>query len=318
MTDPVLKPLSSSYGPDQLARIDAAIRKARPPEVSPFEPISRTERAKFQHDATLKAAPPIVVVPPPPSDPMPPIAGPWRLHWREEFDDGIAKILERWNVLDGSTYGDGNNEDQTYMRRNLEWYSEGPGVTSLRIHAESDLTSGFLTTRAQGGPQKFSYLHGYCEARIKCPAGSLYWPAFWMVGGVGAPHGWASYGEFDVMEAYGPRPSAAESNFHYGLEPANKNIGGRAHGLDIPNTEWHRYGLLWEADQLTWYYDGVGVRNYRPLVAEALDTLQYEHSFILNLALGGDGPRGYGWQPGDLSGLPGVMEVDYVRVWQRP
>lgn len=313
MTDPIkLWPISSSYGMEdrgQLARIDAAIRAQRPPEVSQLEPISRQERAKFQHDATLAAAPKLPPVSVPPSEPVPPIAGPWHLAWSDEFDGDLSK----WNVLDNSTYGDGNNEIQTYMRANV-----GVANGALMLVAGIGPKSGFVTTRAQGGPQKFSYKHGYCEARIKCPSGSLYWPAFWLVGGVGAPRGWASYGEFDVMEAYGPRPKAAESNYHYGLEPGNKNIGGTAHNLDPDNTNWHTYGLNWTAERLEWWYDGVLVRSYVPVSGPALDALQYEHSFILNLALGGDGPKGYGWKPGDLSGLPGIMEIGYVRVWQRP
>lgn len=299
MTD--LTPITSSYGADQLARIDHAIK------MQPGVKATRQERAKYVHDLVLAHTPKLPSAPSEPAgDPMPPdaVPGPWRLLWNEDFTGDLAA----WNVQDRSTFGDGNNEAQTYMAANVE-VRDG----TLRLKAKSDLTSGMVTTRKQGGPQRFKYRHGYCEARIRCPLGSIYWPAFWMVGAEGTGP-WPAYGEFDVCEVYGPRPLAAESNYH---RPGG-NIGGRAHPVLFGVGEWHTYGLLWDASSLTWVYDGQVVRTHRPTSETALAPLQLEHSFILNLALGGNGPAGYGWEEGDLSGLPGIMEVDYVRVWQRP
>jgi beta-glucanase (GH16 family) len=111
------------------------------------------------------------------------------------------------------------------------------------------------------------------------------------------------------------------------------------------------YGLEWGPDKLTWYVNGRKVRYvnskgvYR-IEPDGRSTLEntisklgkpsipfskvfsYSHSIIFNLAVGGNGPRyktygytGYDTKKGYVNGNlvatnPGVMEVDYVRVYQ--
>jgi beta-glucanase (GH16 family) len=116
-------------------------------------------------------------------------------------------------------------------------------------------------------------------------------------------------------------------------------------------TDYNTYGFLWENNRITWFVNGRKVRYfdgtslYRIEQSGAL-TLEgttatlgtpaipfstvfgYDHSIILNMAIGGDGPRysSYGYTGIDTAGgynngnlamqNPGVMEVDYVRVYQ--
>jgi beta-glucanase (GH16 family) len=205
-------------------------------------------------------------------------------------------------------------------------------------------TSGMVTTRQQGGPMKFKFRQGYAEVRMRVPRGNLYWPAFWLVGASdGSSPGWPAYGEIDVTEIYGSKPDISESNFHR----TGGNIGARNHnvvtkssssGVNInpPNpfvaggtNDWHTYGINWTANQLQWFIDGVLVRTYNASSSADTAALGYEHSMILNLAMGGNGPRypdhgytgnesGSGYNDGNLvADLPGAMEVDYVKVWQR-
>ncbi len=70
------------------------------------------------------------------------------------------------------------------------------------------------------------------------------------------------------------------------------------------------------------------MRSYTASTKADRKALGYEKSIMLNLAIGGTGPRGAGrgytggesngtYSNGNLSAdIPGVMEVDYVRVWQ--
>jgi beta-glucanase (GH16 family) len=114
---------------------------------------------------------------------------------------------------------------------------------------------------------------------------------------------------------------------------------------------YQTYGFQWEGDRLTWYVNGRKTRyfdgtNLYRIEQNGSQTLEntigslgtpaipfstvfnYDHSIILNLAVGGNGPRynyygytGYdtanGYVDGNLvADNPGTMEVDYVRVYQ--
>ena len=193
---------------------------------------------------------------------------------------------------------------------------------------------------------KFKFRQGYAEVRMRVPRGNIYWPAFWLVGaGDGSSPGWPDYGEIDVTEIYGSKPDISESNFHR----AGGNIGARNHnvknplsssssGLNInpPNpllaggtNNWHTYGINWTANRCSGSSTGSWSARTTPRRPPTLAALGYEHSMILNLAMGGNGPRysdhgytgnesGGGYNNGNLvADLPGAMEVDYVKVWQR-
>ncbi len=277
----------------------------------------------------------------------------WKTVFDDEFD-GSGVDPSRWNVQDNSNYGTGNNEDQCYKAANttvaggtLRLTGKRETVTGCGSNPDGGnsnfYTSGMVTTRQQGGGMKFKYRHGYTEVRMRVPRGNLYWPAFWLVGaGDGSSPGWPDYGEFDVTEIYGSRPDISESNFHR----AGGNIGARNHNVTTKGSssslsinapsplvaggtnDWHTYGFNWTDDTLQWFIDGVLVRTYTAGSAADRAALGYEHSIILNLAMGGNGPRssdhgytgiesGGGYSDGNLNAdLPGTMEIDYVRVWQ--
>lgn len=296
--------------------------------------------------------------PPPPSTGQPPTAvtggATWHAIWADEFS-GAAVDTTKWNVADNSNFGSGNNEDECYRAANttvsggtLRMVGRRQTVTGCGTNPNGGgtyyFTSGMVTTRAQGGPVRMKYRHGYAEVRMRVPRGNIYWPAFWTVGaGDGSSPGWPAYGEIDITEIYGSKPDVSESNFHR----TGGNIGARGHnvtnlfstssGVNInpPNpfvtggvNGWHTYGLNWTSNRLDWIIDGLKVRTYNAAGNADLTALAYEHSIILNLAMGGNGPQyanhGYtgqdsasGYSNGNLvADLPGTMEVDYVRIWQ--
>src|SRR5205807_1511303 len=132
------------------------------------------------------------------------------------------------------------------------------------------------------------FTYGTAAARMKLPAGSGFWPAFWALGN----GDWPDTGEIDVMEnvgepdwfsvaLHGPRYSGETPlvNRHY--FPAGKDA-----------TEWHVYSVDWTKDSLLFRVDGLLVyRATRPMVEHfgrwAYDNPKY---LILNLALGGAYP----------------------------
>lgn len=236
----------------------------------------------------------------------------WAYIFNEDFD-GTAVNTTRWNVQNNSTFGDSNNEEQTYMAANV---TVSNGTVKLFGNTQT-LDSGMITTRQQGGPLKFKYRHGYAEVRMRAPGGAPYWPAFWLVGASdGSSPGWPAYGEFDVSEIYGPRPASSESNFHYGTSSSPQRIGARAHNVGS-TLDWHTYGFNWTASKIEWFIDGVLVRSHTASGSSQIDALGYEHGIILNLAIGGNGPEYYGYQNGTSENYPsGNLEIDYVKVWQ--
>ncbi len=247
---------------------------------------------------------------PPNIDGQPPAAVTGGAIWNRVFDDefnGTSIDTSQWNVQDHSTFGSSNDEQECYMASNA---NEGGGSLNLIAAAGGagcpgySVSSGMVTQRAQGGPQHFSFTHGYIEARIKvAPFGPAAWPAFWLVGAQGSPS-WPDYGEMDIAEMYGPNPTTAEPNYH-------DSSGTRGNVLaDVgPIAGWHTYALNWTDSGLTWFYDGRSVSHINA-------TNDIAHSVILNYAIGGDGPSYAGFSGSVSSSLPSTMSVDYVRIWQ--
>jgi beta-glucanase (GH16 family) len=190
---------------------------------------------------------------------------------------------------------------------------------------------------------KMKFKQGYAEVRMRVPRGNLYWPAFWLADpGDGSAPGWPAYGEIDISEIYGSHPDVSESNFHKTGGDIGAGIhnvtrpGSSSTGVDInpPNAfvsggtqAWHTYGINWTSGRLDWYVDGVKVRTYNAQNAADINALSYDHSIILNLAMGGTGPQDEGYSGRESGGtysngnlvadLPGTMEIDYARVWQK-
>jgi beta-glucanase (GH16 family) len=136
----------------------------------------------------------------------------------------------------------------------------------------------------------------------------------------------------------------------------NSNLGTQVSSTQNPTYtgpthEFQVYGFLWEADKLTWYVNGRKVRYFDGTSLYRIEqngsqTLEnttatlgqpaipfstvfaYDHSINLNLAVGGNGPRystyGYtgidtagGYSDGNLvADNPGILEIDYVRIYQ--
>jgi beta-glucanase (GH16 family) len=295
--------------------------------------------------------------PPPQAPGQPPTAVTAGATWRTIFDDeftGTSVDGSKWNVGNNSNYGSSNDEDECYRTGNV---TETGGT--LRITAKRQtvtncgsnpdggdsyyFTSGLVTTRAMFGDLTMKYRQGYAEVRMRAPRGNIYWPAFWLADpDDGSAPGWPAYGEIDVSEIYGAHPDVSESNFHrtggdIGAADHNVNNPGSSNpGISInpPNgfvaggtNNWHTYGINWTATKLEWFVDGVKVRTYNASSSADTSALSYEHSLIINLAMGGSGPQDHGYTGGEtgssysngnlVADLPGTLEVDYARVWQK-
>ena len=260
-----------------------------------------------------------------PSTSVPVPAG-WTLVWGDEFN-GDSIDRSKWNVLNNSTYGDGNSE--------LACLMDGPqnvrvsaGALTISAQAEASLKCGISDARFPGGRSfssghlqtkgKASFEYGRFEICAKTPiahgSSKGMWPAFWLRptdGGIG---------ELDVFESMGSgaeeRDSSnrTEQTIHYDYvrtyPKQNKNytlpLGTFADG-------YHDYALEWEPGVIRWYVDGImtyeRTRATTPWIDEA-----FSRPFYLRLNLAVGGPVG---TPTTATDFPANFIIDHVRVYQR-
>jgi beta-glucanase (GH16 family) len=156
-------------------------------------------------------------------------------------------------------------------------------------------TSGLLNTY-----HTFSQTYGYFEMRADLPAGQGVWPAFWLLPEDGS---WPP--ELDIMEVIGSEPTRLVTTAH---SNASGTHTFNPVGTEVPDTSagYHTYAVDWEADKITWYFDGQAVHT------EATPADMHKAMYVMtNLAVGG-------YWPGNANSstpFPANMNIDYVRAW---
>lgn len=228
----------------------------------------------------------------------------WELVWSDEFTTGIGSdwVFEYGN---GSS-GWGNNELQYYQESNA---TVTDGVLEITAKLESvggySYTSARMKTLGQA-----SWKYGKMEARIKLPAFTGSWPAFWMLGETIYSAGWPACGEIDVMEQIN-----TEAKSYATVHWTNSNGSYTNSGSSISNivTDFHVYAIEWDELEIRWYIDDV--QYYAVDISDGTngsDELHEEFFILLNMAIGGNWP---GFTV-DESALPATMYIDYVRVYE--
>ena len=263
-------------------------------------------------------------------------APPEQLIFADEFD---AAALDRtkWNVVGPEFWV--NEEQQAYMDSpetirflpagSVEGSEDGVLVLQPKFREgfatptgrRTDFVSGRITTKG-----KFDFTHGRAVARIRMPAATGVWPAFWLLGN----GTWPETGEIDIMEYVGERDwtGVALHGTGYSGETPLVNKYFFSPGTDV--TDWHEYEVDWNADRILFKVDGRLVyRATRPMVEFyapwRFDTPQH---IILNFAVGGIYPYKTNGIEKPYKGLPRetverikrgeiAMEVDWVRVYKR-
>ncbi|RZK90118.1 MAG: glycoside hydrolase family 16 protein, partial [Methylobacterium sp.] len=128
------------------------------------------------------------------------------------------------------------------------------------------------------------------------------WPAFWMLPADGS---WPP--ELDVMEMVGGAPNILRNTVHSQVSGGQRVDA--THYLDESNVAvpdmtsgFHTYGVDWEPDTITWYYDGHP--TFQAATPADLNTPMY---LIANLAVGG------AWAGNPDGTTPAQMTIDYIR-----
>lgn len=249
----------------------------------------------------------------------PPVPGDWVQTLNENFDGDTldAKLWTPRFPWDGPQPG----QLQRYVPENVT-VKDG----KLRIKAEklaghenndSSLGRREYTSGLVQSYDKWAQRYGYFEARVKLPTARGLWPAFWMMPDRGRESGLEMWKrrdtgdgamEIDILEhlcEWGPgRNNVAVHWDGYG---SDHKQWGSTHVYFGPTPDgWHNFGLLWEPGKLTWFIDGKKVMEWEnERVSNVASYLK------LNIQMGGWAAKDV-----DLSKLPDVMEVEFVRAWQ--
>ena len=236
----------------------------------------------------------------------------WNLVWSDEFG-GTSLNTKNWTCETGTgEWGWGNNEQQYYLGQNSNNVEVSDGT--LKIHAFKQSYGGKNYTSARmktAGKQSFRY--GKIEAMIKLPRFKGSWPAFWMLGdSINNGTGWPACGEIDIMEAINDE-NQVYSTLHWSKNNEHSSRGGSYSVAD--RTQWHKYGMIWDADKIKFYVDDKLARTITISDEEEMQEFRQKHFIILNLAIGGEWPR----YDIDDNAFPdkSTMEVDYVRVYEK-
>ena len=213
------------------------------------------------------------------------------------------------------------------------WYSTSDPTINYSVESGSLLewpAAGFVD-RHITTDGKFSQTYGYYEIEAKLPYGKGPWPAFWLYA-----HPCNTTGttdkcrpEIDIMEAYpggGVNSGWSDSSLHptnYGMTVHEANADYSFHevpvaiklsdygmaGLDL-SSAFHKYGVKWEADGITFYFDGKQVGS------KWMDTAHYFNQpmyVLLSLQLGSASGSPDSTTP---TGKTNAFNVNYVRVWK--
>jgi len=241
-----------------------------------------------------------------------------RLTFNDEFND-----LNLWNGVSGtwdtnfwynSVSGNGstlsgNGEQEWYVNANyaptasVKPWSVNNGVLDLTAAPAAPdiqpLINGYKYTSGMiNSYHSFSQTYGYFEMKAQLPAGQGFWPAFWLLPEDGS---WPP--ELDVMEVLGNDPTKLYTTVHYGADNQSQSLGSTVADM---SGGYHTYGVDWEPDAITWYFDGREV--YQTATPADMNKPMY---MLANLAVGG-------YWPGMVDGstrFPAAMHIDYIRAY---
>lgn len=243
----------------------------------------------------------------------------WKLIWSDEFNYQGLPDSTKWSYEVGG-HGWGNNEKQFYVEKSIEnsFVSDGKLhiVALKRDHENLKYTSAKLTSF-----QKITLQYGKIEVMAKLPRGKGNWPAIWMLPESikNEKENWPLCGEIDIMEHVGKDPNVIHSSLHSLLY--NHIKGTQVTHFDtLQNVfdKFHKYGIEWTKEYIKFYIDDTLFfesfkgQDGRVSLNEGWP-FDKPYYLILNLAIGGN----WGGEIDD-SIFPNEMQVEYVRIYQKP
>lgn len=221
----------------------------------------------------------------------------WRTVFADEFN-GTQLDRTKFNdqrddwIKGGSPYN--GLEGDWYMPANTT-VSGGSLVQTIK---KQSMNGAAYTTGMVNTNKKFSFQYGYVESRMKVPACDGCWPAFWTLP---STVGWPP--EIDIYEFFdSDTDTHAYFSSHWKSTTADQEWTSQWSSSANLTNEWHTYGMLWTADGIQPYIDGVAGPK---LTGKAVP---HEAMYlIIQMALG----KNYNTPDG------ANLQTDYLRVYQQ-
>ncbi|MDO8299451.1 glycoside hydrolase family 16 protein [Lacisediminimonas sp.] len=240
--------------------------------------------------------PPPVTTTPVVSDPAPygQTATAYTLSFADEFTSGLNSNL--WN---DHIWYESSNATKNYTVEN----------GALKIWPQRDASGNFFN-RTIDTDGKYYQTYGYFEIEAKLPIGKGTWPAFWLFNHIDSRRP-----EIDIMEAYaggGPNSGWSDANLHptaYGATIwLDASVNGGYKMIQTPDLSagFHKYGLKWEANKQTFYFDGKEVFSANVTMGDPM-------YLMLDLWYGSASGQPDSTTP---TGKTNSYEVNYVRAWK--
>lgn len=222
-------------------------------------------------------------------------AGAYTLRFADEFN-GSSLDRQKWN-------------DHPWYETSNSTINYAVNGGSLKVWPMRDANGNFFN-RTFDTDGRFNQRYGFFEIEARLPIGKGPWPAFWLFNHIGDRRP-----EIDVMEGYpggGPSSGWSNSALHptaYGIaiwRDADMLLGSKMVLTTDLSAGFHKYGVKWEPNRLTFYFDG---REVYRLAATMNDPLYV----VLSLWFGSASGTPDASTP---QGSSNAYEINYVRVWQ--
>lgn len=253
----------------------------------------------------------------------------YQLVFNDEFN-GTALDRRRWftRYINGNETTDRlNDENQRYTDKDNHVESDG----LLRLVARRKELSQPNGLNYESGMIRsdFTLRYGFLEARVKMPGGRGVWPAFWMISDVGETGRINWPPEIDIFEfvnnvendkvnkihiAANVTPKGSKPVWLYtapGMKPA---VNDWVAPFDF-DKGWHTIAVEWTPERVGWYVDGQNVASRLHSWTYDDGVLASPAHILLNFAVGGAWAGRHGI---DDSAFPQSLDIDWVRVYQKP
>jgi beta-glucanase (GH16 family) len=246
-------------------------------------------------------------------------AGNWSLIMADEFDDA-ALDPALWHTAQPWSNALINGQQQLYDNCPYPWQTwmtvcaptphvVEQGGTLRLIATDDEISTADWTYPFTSGAVNTIDLAWFTaplavEIRAKPPAGRGLWTELWLHPDLGT---WPDGGEIDILELLGENPYVAHQTVHWGENGSDAGSGEPFNNGTDWTSGFHTYTVEWTASAVTFWIDGVQTHRV------AGHSPQGRMHLIMDLAVGGSWPV----PPDASTPWPSILEIEYVRVWER-
>lgn len=236
-------------------------------------------------------------------------SGEWKLVWEENFDTGVLDETVWSKIPRGES--DWNN----YMSSADTLFDVRDGYLILRgiINPDRSVDTVPYLTGGVYTKDKKAFGNGKIEIRAKFDDVKGAWPAFWLLPFVYEE--WPQGGEIDIMERLNSDTIAYQTIHSYytkvlGLKdnPPHYAVG------KINNGEFNTYSVELHKDSLVFAINGNHTFTYPRIETDKEGQFPFDKEFYLMLDMQLEGAWVGKADPNDL---PDIMEIDWVRFYQK-